>query len=89
MMFEVTPPNQDVFMCLRHPTIVEIRSVLEWAHKHALRTDVSCLDVSKNFSRRSSACLLSCGFSLNFFTGWDCLAAVEKDDRLLWRGVRR
>lgn len=46
--------NQDVFMCLRHPTIAEIRSVFEWAHKHALRTDISYLDVSRTLRRQAS-----------------------------------
>lgn len=55
MKFEVSSPNQDVFMCLRHPTITEIRSVFKWAHKYALRTDISCLDVSRDFRRRFSA----------------------------------
>lgn len=55
MKFEVAPLNQDVFMCLRHSTIAEIRSVFEWARKYAIKTDISCLDVSRDFSRRPSA----------------------------------
>jgi len=54
MKFEVTPLNQDIFMCLQHPTIAEICSVFKWAHKHVLRTDISYLDVSRDFGRQPS-----------------------------------
>lgn len=54
MKSEAMPLNQDIFMCLQHPTIAEIRSVFEWVHKHALRTDISYLDVSRDFRRQPS-----------------------------------
>lgn len=54
MKFEGMPLNQDIFMCLRNSTIVKICSVFEWAHKNALRTDISYLDVSESFRRQSS-----------------------------------
>lgn len=48
------PDGQDVFLWLKCPTVVVIRSVFKWAHKNALKTGVSCLDVSKSWSRGSS-----------------------------------
>lgn len=33
-------PRQDIFLWLKRPIISEMRSVLEWAHRHALRKDI-------------------------------------------------
>ncbi|GEM_PF-2313183 len=46
-------PKQDVFYWLKRPTITRIRAVLEWADKHALRTDISFRDDS-GVSRRKA-----------------------------------
>ncbi len=43
---EVTYPQQDVFFCLKNPTIARIRDLLKWGHKHAMRTDVDFRDSS-------------------------------------------
>jgi hypothetical protein len=31
---------QDIFLWLKRPVISEMRSILEWAHSHALRKDI-------------------------------------------------
>lgn len=33
-------PRQDIFLWLKRPIISEMRSVLKWAHGHALRKDI-------------------------------------------------
>ncbi len=45
------PRGCDIFFRLEHPTIAEIRSILEWTNKNSLRTEVSCLEASKSFQR--------------------------------------
>lgn len=52
--FEKPRPKHDVFLRLVHPTIDDIRSVFEWTNKHALKTFISYLDVTKSCSRISS-----------------------------------
>ena len=32
--------QQDIFFCLKNSTIAKVRSLFEWSHKHAMRTDV-------------------------------------------------
>lgn len=34
--------QRDVFLWLRRPVVAEMRAVLGWAHKHALRKDIRC-----------------------------------------------
>lgn len=53
--FKLSYPTQDIFFRLPHPTIAEIRSIFEWANKHALKTHISCLEVSKSWSRIPSS----------------------------------
>lgn len=53
-MTSTTYHHRDIFFWLKRPTIVEMRAVLEWANKHALRTDISSRDVQQ-FSRRETA----------------------------------
>ena len=38
----------DVFLWLKRPVIAEMRAVLDWAHKHALREDIRCRDIGGN-----------------------------------------
>ena len=33
-------PEQDIFLWLKHPIIAEMRLLLKWAHKRALREDI-------------------------------------------------
>lgn len=51
------PPEQDLFLWLKHPTIMEVRAVLNWAHKRAMRTDIfasdTAKDVRKDYSDKS------------------------------------
>lgn len=36
--------EHDIFLWLERPVIAEMRAVLDWAHKHALREDIRCRD---------------------------------------------
>lgn len=38
----------DIFLWLKHPVIAEMRAVLDWAHKCALREDIRCRDIAGN-----------------------------------------
>jgi hypothetical protein len=40
--------EQDVFLWLEHPVIAEMRAVLDWAHKRALREDIRYRDIGDN-----------------------------------------
>jgi len=42
------PPDQDLFLWLKRPTITEVRAVLNWAHKRAMRTDIFSSDTAKD-----------------------------------------
>ena len=33
-------PRQDIFLWLKSPTIAQMKEVLRWAHKRALRADI-------------------------------------------------
>jgi len=46
--------ERDLFFELKRLTIANVRAVLEWAHKHAMKTAIDYLDCSKSFSRQSS-----------------------------------
>jgi len=46
--------GQDLFYWLKRPTIAEVRAVLNWAHKRAMRTDVFCSDTAKMVRRQPS-----------------------------------
>ena len=40
--------EHDVFLWLKRPVIAEMRAVLDWAHKRALREDIRCRDIGNN-----------------------------------------
>ncbi len=40
--------EHDVFLWLKRPVIAEMRAVLDWAHKRALREDICCRDAGGN-----------------------------------------
>ena len=46
--------ERDVFLWLKRPTITNIKTVLEWAHKRAMRTDVYCSDTAKDVRKEYS-----------------------------------
>ena len=47
-------PEQDIFYWLKRSTITEVRAVLNWARKRAMRTDVYCSDTAKMVRKQSS-----------------------------------
>jgi len=54
MIMKSRYPEQDIFYWLKRSTITEVRAVLNWAHKRAMRTDVYCSDTVKMVRKQSS-----------------------------------
>ncbi|MFH1328625.1 MAG: hypothetical protein ABIH76_07295 [Candidatus Bathyarchaeota archaeon] len=48
----VYPLQQDIFFCLKNPTITKIRNLFEWGHKRAMRTEVYSRE-NTNLDRRT------------------------------------
>lgn len=46
--------EHDIFFELTQPTIANVRAVLAWAEKYAIKTAIDYLDCSKSFSRQPS-----------------------------------
>ncbi len=46
--------EHDVFLWLKRPVITEMRAVLGWAHKHALREDIRCRERVGGIDKYSS-----------------------------------
>ena len=42
-----TYPEQDIFLWLKRPAVAQMRVILKWAHRHALREDIRCEDVAE------------------------------------------
>jgi len=47
-------PKQDIFLWLKRPVIAEMRAVLEWAHKRALREDIRYEDIGGGLEKHPS-----------------------------------
>ena len=47
-------PQQETFYWLKHPTIAEIRAVLNWAHARAMKTHIFCSDRAKMVRKQAS-----------------------------------
>jgi hypothetical protein len=54
MMKSQYPPEQDLFLWLKRPTIANVKAVLTWANERAMRTDIDCSDTAKMIRRQPS-----------------------------------
>lgn len=69
--------EMDIFLWLKRPVISEMRAVLEWAHRRALREDIRCAEIDEVEKYPSDR-----GFS-------DIMTHIRRDDKNFFRIILR